>query len=77
MFCTCVHHVCSKNSICVTPMAACASVSPLAKINVLLIDDFGIAPNGPRERNDLFELLDDRIGARVHRDEPITYHGLA
>jgi DNA replication protein DnaC len=30
-----------------------------------LIDDFAIAPIGPRERNDLLELLDDRVGARA------------
>jgi DNA replication protein DnaC len=27
-----------------------------------VIDDFAISPIGPRERNDLLELLDDRAG---------------
>ena len=36
----------------------------IAKIDVLVIDDFAIAPIGPRERTDLLELLDDRVGAR-------------
>jgi DNA replication protein DnaC len=40
-------------------------LAAIAKINVLLIDDFAIAPIGPRERNDLLELLDDRAGARA------------
>jgi len=29
-----------------------------------MIDDFAISPIGPRERNDLLELLDDRVGGR-------------
>jgi DNA replication protein DnaC len=37
----------------------------LARIQLLIIDDFAIAPIGPRERNDLLELLDDRIGTRA------------
>jgi DNA replication protein DnaC len=28
------------------------------------VDDFAIAPIGARERSDLLELLDDRVGAR-------------
>jgi len=36
----------------------------IAKISVLIIDDFAIAPIGPRERNDLLELIDDRVGTR-------------
>jgi DNA replication protein DnaC len=28
------------------------------------VDDFAIAPIGARERNDLLELLDDRVGTR-------------
>jgi hypothetical protein len=31
---------------------------------VLIIDDFAIAPIGPRERNDLLELIDDRVGTK-------------
>ena len=32
-------------------------LAAIAKISVLVIDDFAIAPIGPRERNDLLELL--------------------
>ena len=40
-------------------------LAAIAKINVVVIDDFAIAPIGPRERNDLLELLDDRVGNRA------------
>jgi DNA replication protein DnaC len=40
-------------------------LAAIAKINVLIIDDFAIAPIGPRERNDLLELIDDRVGSRA------------
>ena len=40
-------------------------LAALAKIQLLIIDDFAIAPMAPRERNDLLELLDDRSGARA------------
>ena len=40
-------------------------LAAIAKISVLIIDDFAIAPIGPRERNDLLELIDDRIGSRA------------
>ena len=33
-------------------------------MNLIVIDDFAIAPIGPRERNDLLEVLDDRVGTR-------------
>ena len=36
----------------------------LAKLDLLVIDDFAISPIGAAERNDLLELLDDRIGTR-------------
>ena len=39
-------------------------LAQLAKLDVLLIDDFAIAPIGAAERNDLLELLDDRVGTR-------------
>ena len=52
-------------------------LAAIAKISVLIIDDFAIAPIGPRERNDLLELIDDRVGNSLHRDEPITDRGLA
>ena len=37
----------------------------IAKVNLLVIDDFAIAPMGARERSDLLELLDDRVGVRA------------
>ena len=39
-------------------------LAAIAKVNVLIIDDFAIAPLGARERSDLLELLDDRVGVR-------------
>jgi DNA replication protein DnaC len=36
----------------------------LAKIDLLLLDDFGLAALGTTERTDLLELLDDRIPGR-------------
>jgi DNA replication protein DnaC len=40
-------------------------LAAIAKINVLIIDDFAIAPIGPQERYDLLELIDDRVGSRA------------
>ena len=39
-------------------------LTSIAKTNLLVIDDFAISAIGPRERTDLLELLDDRVGAR-------------
>jgi len=39
-------------------------LSQLARIDLLALDDFAIAPITPGERNDLLELLDDRVGSR-------------
>ena len=39
-------------------------LAQLAKLDLLVIDDFAISPIGAPERNDLLELLDDRIGTR-------------
>ena len=39
-------------------------LAAIAKVDIVVIDDFAIAPIGPRERTDLLELLDDRVGAR-------------
>jgi len=39
-------------------------LAQLAKLDLMVIDDFAISPMGAGERNDLLELLDDRIGAR-------------
>ena len=40
-------------------------LAAIAKISGVIIDDFAISPIGPRERNDLLELLDDRVGSRA------------
>jgi DNA replication protein DnaC len=40
-------------------------LAAIARINLLVIDDFAISPIGSRERNDLLELLDDRVGTRA------------
>ena len=39
-------------------------LAQLAKLDLLVVDDFAISPMGPAERNDLLELLDERIGTR-------------
>jgi DNA replication protein DnaC len=39
-------------------------LAQMAKLDLLVIDDFAISPMGPAERNDLLELLDDRVGTR-------------
>ena len=36
----------------------------LAKLDLLVIDDFAISPIGAPEHNDLLEVLDDRVGTR-------------
>jgi DNA replication protein DnaC len=40
-------------------------LAAIAKVNLLVIDDFAISPLGPRECNDLLELIDDRVGTRA------------
>ena len=39
-------------------------LTQLAKLDLLVIDDFAISPIGAAERNDLLEVLDDRVGTR-------------
>ena len=39
-------------------------LTQLAKLDVLVIDDFAISPMGASERNDLLEVLDDRVGTK-------------
>ncbi len=39
-------------------------LAQLAKLDVLLLDDLAIAPIAAQERQDLLELLDDRVGSR-------------
>ena len=40
-------------------------LAAIAKVNLLVIDDFAISPMGARERTDLLEILDDRVGTRA------------
>ena len=39
-------------------------LTQLAKLDLLGLDDFAISPMGALQRNDLLELLDDRVGTR-------------
>lgn len=39
-------------------------LAQLAKLDLLVIDDFAISPIGAAQRNDLLEVLDDRVGTR-------------
>ncbi len=39
-------------------------LAQLARLNPLILDDFGIAPIAAHERNALLEFLDDWVGAR-------------
>ena len=36
----------------------------IAKVDVLVLDDWGLAPPSERERRDLLEIIDDRHGSR-------------
>ncbi len=40
-------------------------LAAIAKVSLLIIDDFAISPIGARERTDLLELLDDRVTTRA------------
>lgn len=40
-------------------------LAQLARTDLIILDDFAIAPLAPGERNDLLELLDDRVGTRA------------
>ena len=53
---------------CGWPTATAASAGgwpQLARIDVLVLDDFAGAPMEAGERTDLLELLDDRVGAKA------------
>jgi DNA replication protein DnaC len=39
-------------------------LTQLAKLDVLILDGFALAPVTATERNDLLELIDDRVGSR-------------
>lgn len=36
----------------------------MAKTDLLILDDWGLAPLNQAERNDLLEVFDDRVGTR-------------
>jgi DNA replication protein DnaC len=40
-------------------------LAQLARLDLLMLDDLAIAPIGVQERQDLLELLDDRVGSRA------------
>ena len=40
-------------------------LSALAKTDLLILDDWGLAPLNKTERNDLLEVIDDRVGTRA------------
>lgn len=40
-------------------------LSALAKTDLLILDDWGLAPLNQGERNDLLEVIDDRVGTRA------------
>ena len=40
-------------------------LSALAKTDLLILDDWGLAPLNQAERNDLLEVIDDRVGTRA------------
>ena len=39
-------------------------LSALAKTDLIILDDWGLAPLSQGDRNDMLEVLDDRVGAR-------------
>ncbi len=41
-----------------------AALSRIARVDVLILDDFGVAALGDQERNDLLEVLEDRYAIR-------------
>jgi DNA replication protein DnaC len=48
----------------------------LAKGDLLILDDWGLAPLSQSDRNDLLEVLDDRVGARstlITSQLPVTH----
>jgi len=51
-------------SICHADGSFRKRLAAIAKTDLVVIDDFAIAPIGARERTDLLELLDDRVGSR-------------
>jgi DNA replication protein DnaC len=40
-------------------------LTKLARVDVLVIDDWGLSPPREAEKNDLLEILEDRCGSRA------------
>ena len=51
-------------SLCHADGSFSKRLAAIAKVDLVVIDDFAIAPIGARERTDLLEVLDDRVGTR-------------
>ena len=53
-------------------------LAKLARVDVLVIDDWGLTPPGEQERRDFFEILEDRYGNRstimTSQLPPKTWH---
>ena len=47
-------------------------LAQLAKIDVLILDDWGLREPSERARGDLLEVLDDHVGAAAHQAHKIT-----
>lgn len=45
----------------------------LAKTDLLVLDDWGLAPLNDEQRRDLLEILDDRFNARAPPSSPANY----
>ena len=48
----------------VVALLAAAGAGKLARMDVLVLDDRGLAPVQDQERRDLLEILEDRYGSR-------------
>ena len=59
-------------SLCHADGAFRKRLAAIAKINLVIIDDFAISPIGPREHNYLLEFRDDRL---IHCSHKIHLHG--
>ncbi len=59
-------HGSSTTSSSPAPTAATAVLGKLARMDVLVLDDWGLAPVQDQERRDLLEILEDRCDERVN-----------
>ncbi len=73
------HPASSMSSPCHARTAAtCCLLAKLARVDVLVIDDWGLTAAGEQERRDFFEILEDRYGNRstimTSQLPPKTWH---